>query len=63
MNNTRNKNGFCYGCSTNVANYGMTPDEMVKGFDGLLYCNQDCEMEAEVNSIEQAELFALAEDF
>ena len=43
----------CYGCGNSFESYNMTPEQGVK-HNGKIYCNDDCQMEAEVDELENS---------
>ena len=44
----------CAGCHQSFASYGMKQSEGVV-INGLSYCNDDCEMEAELDAVDNAD--------
>jgi hypothetical protein len=43
----------CYGCGNSFASYDMTQADGVV-YDGKTFCNDDCQMEAEVDELENS---------
>ena len=43
----------CYGCGNTFKSYGMTQEQGVN-HNGHTYCNDDCQMEAEVDDLENS---------
>ena len=43
----------CHGCGNSFESYGMT---QAQGYDynGSTYCNEDCQMESEADTLEQS---------